>query len=251
EFSKLGQYTERRDRFADQIKQAAQDVLRLERETESLQEDLNALALIDQDIARARVDLEESQAADQQVRTLDGLYQQEEQLRALLKQLGDEMSECTRQADELRDSAQHLQQVEEQITALNDPRSASKAQQEILKREAGYRQQLQAEESQGQQHEQQLQELQQQLTQYSNLDAHIGQQEAVREQCKAGFNTYLKNQDVARQLPERQRAHQEASDKAEQSARDLQAAEQAYQEAEAAFSPQEFSEVETNIKNLD
>ncbi|HEU0003406.1 MAG TPA: SMC family ATPase [Ktedonobacteraceae bacterium] len=251
EFSKLGQYTERRDRFADQIKQAAQDVLHLERETESLQEDLNALALVEQDIAQAKVELDESQTADQQVRTLDGLYQQEEQLRASLKQLGDEMSECARQADELRDSARHLQQVEEQITALNDPRSASKAQQEILKREAGYRQQLQMEESQGQQHEQQLQELLRQLAQYSNLDAHIGQQEAVREQCKAGFNTYLKNQDVARQLPERQRAHQEAAHKAEQATSDLQAAEQAYHEAEAAFSPQEFSEVETHIKNLD
>ncbi|MGH2497997.1 MAG: AAA family ATPase [Ktedonobacteraceae bacterium] len=249
--SRLGEYTAKRDSFVERIKQAAQDVLHLERETESLQEDLNALALVEQDIAQAKVELEESQAADQQVRTLDGLYQQEEQLRTSLTQLADEISECARQADELRDSASHLQQVEEQINALNDPRSTSKAKQEILKHEAGYRLQLQTEESQGQQHEQQLQELLQQLAQYSNLDAHIGQQEAVREQCKTGFNTYLKNQDVARQLPERQRAHQEATNKAEQATSDLQAAEQAYQEAEAAFSPQEFSEVETNIKNLD
>jgi len=179
------------------------------------------------------------------------MYSQEEQLRNLLTQLADEISDCARQADELRDSAQHLQEVEEQIKNLNDPRSASKAQQAIIQREAGYRQQLQVEEAQGQQHEQQLQELQQQLARYSGLDAQIGQQEATRQQCTAGYNTYLKNQDVARQLPERQRAYADAADKAEQAARDLQAAEQAYQEAEAAFSPQEFAEVEANIKSLD
>ncbi len=249
--SKLGEYTARRDGFVERIKQAAQDILHLERETGSLQEDLDALALVDQDIAQAKAELEESQAADQQVRALDGMYAQEEQLRNLLKQLADEISECARQAGELRDSEQRLRQVEEQIQALNDPRSVSKAQQAIIQREADYRQQLQTEESQGQQHEQQLQDLQQQLAQYNGLDVHIGQQEAVRQQCIAGYNTYLKNQDVARQLPERQRAHQEASAKSEQSARDLLAAEQAYQEAEAAFSPQEFAEVETNIKNLE
>ena len=249
--SKLGEYTAKRDSFVERIKQAAQDILHLEREVGSLQEDLEALALADQEIAQAKVELEESQAADQQVRALDGMYQQEEQLQAMLKQLGDEMSECAQQADELRESARHLQQVDEQITSLNDPRSVSQAQREIIKREADYRQQLHTQESQGRQHEQQLQNLQQQLAQYSGLDVQIGQQEAVREQCKAGYNTYLKNQDVARQLPERQRAHQEATDKAEQATYDLQAAEQAHQEAEAAFSQQEFTEVEVNIKNLD
>src|SRR5579859_3683116 len=251
EFSKLGQYVERRDRFADKIKQAAQDILHLERETSSLQEDLDALASIEDDIARAREELEESQAADQQVRALDGMYAQEQQLRDLLEQLAGEIKECARQAEELRDSEQRLRQVEEQITALNDPRSASKAQQEIIKREDGYRQQLQDEDAQSLQHQQRLQDVQQQLAQYNGLDARIGQQEAVREQCKAGYNTYLKNQDVARQLPERQRVHQEASDKAEQAERDLEAAQQAYQEADAAFSPQEFAEVETTIKGFE
>ena len=251
EFSKLGQYIERRDRFADQIKQTAQDILHLERETGSLREDLEALVLIDQEIAQAKAELEESQAADQQVRALDGMYQQEEQLRSSLTQIAEEMSERAQQADELRDSAQHLQQVEEQIKALNDPRSDSKAQQEIIKRDAHYRQQLQVEDEQGQQHEQQLQDLQRQLAQYSGLNAQIGQQEAVRVQCIAGYNTYLKNQDAARQLPERQRAYEAATDKAEQAERDLLAAEQAYQQAEAAFSQQEFTEVEAAIKNLD
>jgi exonuclease SbcC len=251
EFSKLGQYVERRDRFADQIKQAAQDILHLERETGSLQEDLDTLATIEEDKAQAKVELEESQAADQQVRALDGMYSQEQQWRDLLAQLADEISECARQAEELRDSGQRLREVEEQIAVLNDPRSASKAQQEIIKREAGYREQLQAENAQSQQHQQQLQEVQQQLAQYDGLDARIGQQEAVRQQCTTGYNTYLKNQDVARQLPERQRAHREASDKAEQAERDLEAARQAYQEADAAFSPQEFAEVETIMRSLE
>ncbi len=251
EFSKLGQYVERRDRFADQIKQAAQDILHLERETGSLQEDLVALATIEDDIAQAREELEESQAADQQVRALDGMYAQEQQLRDLLDQLAGEIQECARQADELRDSEQRLREAETQITALNDPRTASKAQQEIIKHEAGYREQLRDEDAQSQQHQQQLEDVQQQLAQYSGLDARIGQQEAVREQCKTGYNTYLKNQDVARRLPERQRVHQEASDKAEQAGRDLEAAQQAYQEADVAFSPQEFAEVEATIKGFE
>ncbi len=249
--SKLGEYIARRDSFVERIKQAAQDILHLERETSSLQEDLADLATIEDDIVQAKGELEESQAADQQVRALDGMYSQEQQLRELLAQLADEISDCARQADELRHSEQRLRQVEEQIVALNDPRSASKAQQEIIKREAGYRQQLQAEDAQSQQQQEQLQDVQQQLAQYTGLDARIGQQEAVRVQCQAGYNTYLKNQDVARQLPDRQRAHSEANNKAEQAERDLEAARQAYQEADAAFSPQEFAEVETVIKGLE
>ena len=187
EFGKLGQYVERRDRFAEQIKQAAQDILHLERETSSLQEDLDALATIEDDIAQAKGGYEESQAADQQVRALDGMYAQEQQLRELLAQLADEISECGRQVEELRDSEQRLREVEGQIAALNDPRSASKAQQEVIKREAGYRQQLQAEDAQSQQHQQQLQDVEQQLAQYGGLDARIGQQEAVRLRTDSAF----------------------------------------------------------------
>ncbi len=247
--SKLGEYTARRDGFVERIKQAAQDILHMEREVASLQEDLDALAQIDQETTRAKAELAESKMADQHVRSLDGMYQQEHQLRILLQQLADEVSERVQLADEVSDSAQFLQEVKAQLDSLNDPRSNSKAQLETVKREAGYLQQLQKEEEQGQQHEQQLRDLQQQLEQYSNLDAHIGQQEAARQQCTAGYNTYLKNQDVARQLPERQRVHRDAAEKAEQAERDLRAAEEAHHQAETAFSQQEFDEVESAIKN--
>ena len=68
--------------------------------------------------------------------------------------------------------------------------------------------------------------------------------------CIANYNIYLKNQDAARQLPEREQAHQKALREAEQAERDLLAAEQAFIEAQTAFNEQELTAVEKEINDL-
>ncbi len=248
--SQIGFYTEKRDGYADKLRQLAHEITHLEREVSDLQADLDALKNIDAQIAQARKEQEESQRADTQVRALPGLNQQVEEMRAQLEQTIADIRERGQQAEELRDSAAQLEQIKQELAHLNDPRSQSKVQQATIQREAEYQGQLRQEQEKQQQIEQRLQELQQQLAQYKELDIHIGEQDSIRQVCQQGYNTYLKNQDIARQLPERQQVYYNALRNSEQATRDLQAAETAFTEAKAVFNEEEQAAIEQEISFL-
>ena len=147
------------------------------------------------------------------------------------------------EAEALRESAGQLAQVKVQLEALEDPRSRSKAQQEIIKQDPLYQQQLQAERQNRQKVEQRLQAVEQQLIAYVELDAAIGKQEGLLQQGQAGYQTYLQNEQAARLLPEREQSYQEALTFAEQTRQALLLAERAYQEARAAFRQEDLDTV--------
>ena len=248
--SKLGQYIERCDSQVERLRGIALDITRLEREVTDLEDDLETLKHLDQQIAQAKSQRDESEKADQQVRELEGLRKQIQQVQIMVQQYTSDYAERLQQADELRESADQLQAVQQQLRALNDPRAQSKTQQQIIKQEATFQQQLQVEQQKLQEAEQQLHELDQQLALYIELDTQVAQQETIRQQCEAGYSTYLKNIDTAKLLPEREQAYRQAAQKAEQAERDLIAAEQAYREAEAAFDEQELTNIENEVNRL-
>ncbi len=248
--SKLGQYIERRDSHVERLRGVALDITRLEREVADLGNDLEQLKLLDQQIVQAKSARDESEKADQQVRELEGLRKQIQQLQSLIEQYTTDHNERQQQAYELRESAKQRKEVEQQLQALNDPRSQSKVQQQIIKQEPTYQQQLQTEQQAIQEIQQQLSKLNLRLTLYANLDAQIGEQEAIRLQCEPLYSTYLKNIGTAKLLPEREQVYQQALQKAEKAEQDLFAAEQAYWEAKDAFNEQELIEVELEINQL-
>jgi exonuclease SbcC len=248
--SKLGQFIERRDSHVERLRGVALDITRLEREAAELGNDLEELKSLDQLIAQAKSERDESEKADRQVRELESLRKQTQHLQAQIEQYSADQDERQRQADELRESEQKLKEVNQQRDALNDPRSQSKTQQAVIKQEAAFQQQLQAEQQKVQESEEQLRQLEQQLAHYAELDAQIGQQEAIQQRCGAGYSTYLKNTDTAKLLPERERTYEQALQKAKQAEQDLRAAEQAYQEAQDAFNEQELIEVDKEINLL-
>jgi len=250
ELGKLGQYIDRRDSHVERLRGVALDITRLEREVTDLGDELEKLKLLDQQIAQAKSERDESEKADQQVRELAGLRKQVQQLQALVQQYTIDHNERQQQADELRESARQLQEVNQQLQALNDPRSQSKTQQQIIKQEAAFQQQLQAEQQKVEETEQQLRKLEEQLSLYADIDVQISRHEAVRQQCEPGYSTYLKNIDTAKLLPEREQAHEQALRKAEQAEQVLFAAEQAYRQAQAAFNEQDLAEVEDEINRL-
>jgi exonuclease SbcC len=250
ELGKIGFYAEKRDGYAEKLRQTALEITHLEREVSALQTDLDALTDIDAQIAQARSEQEESQRADRQVRTLPGLQLQCAEVQSQLEQTIADIRERGQQAELLRDSAAQQKRVEQQLAELNDPRSLSKVQQATIQREGEFQQQLEQESARQQASKQSLQELQQQLAQYTDLDARIAEQEAIRTMCQQGYSTYLKNQDIARQLPEREQAEQQARSKSEQADQGLQAAETAYNEARAAFNEEELLEVDKKITFL-
>ena len=248
--SQIGFYTEKRDGYADKLRQLAHEITHLEREVSDLQADLDALKNIDAQVAQARMEQEESRRADAQVRALPGLYQQVEEMQAQLEQTIADIRERGQQAEELRDSAAQLELVRQELAQLNDPRSLSKVQQATIQREAEYQGQLRQEQEKQQRIEQLLQGLHQQLAEFKDLDANIGEQDAIRQVCQQGYNTFLKNQDIARQLPERRQAYHSALRKSEQATRDLQGAEVAFTAAKAAFNEEEQAAIEQEISFL-
>ena len=247
---KLGQMVEQRDSYVEYLQRLAIETARLEREVASLVDDLDALKLIDQQITREEAARNESQKADEQVRGLEGLRMQVQQLQEQAQQCDALIQERRRQTKELGGSNEQLKQIRLELERLNDPRGQTKAQREIFKQEPVYQRQLEERRQELQATEEQLQALEQQLTDYSDLDARTGEQEAVLQQSLSGYKAYLSNEQTARLLPQREQEFLEIQVAAEREQRALQEAEQAYQQAKAAFDEEELAMVEAEIKEL-
>ncbi len=248
--TRLGQYVEKRDGQADHLQRVAIEIARLEREVEALTQQMEVLKQVEQQIKQAEAEHNESRQADKQVRELVGLHKQVQQLAEQMQQCLVDMAERRQQGEQLKESREQKEQVEQALQALNDPRSQLKAQQEIIKQEGDFQQKLQAERQRQQEAEQQLAAVEQQLSHYAQLDEQIAGQEITRQQSQEGHKIYLQNEQLAALLPERERAYAAASQKAGESQQALLVAEQAYQEADAAFSRQELDEVTEKINAL-
>src|SRR3989440_10651258 len=241
---------EQRDNQAEHLQRLALDITRLERETGEIAQDIEAFKHIDKQITLAEAARTESQKADTEVRELEGLRMQVQQLQEQAQQCDALVQERRQQAKELRGSDEQLKEVEQALAQLNDPRGQTKAQHEIIRQEPTYQRQLQAEKQKLQATEQQLQALDQQLEVYADLDMRIGEHETILQQTSNGYNTYLKNEQTARLLPQRHQAHQEILSATRQAQQALQIAEQAYQQANAVFHQEELETVSAEIKRL-
>jgi exonuclease SbcC len=251
DLANLGQHIERRDGYAEHLERLNVDIRRLEREMQSLQAEWEDLKQIDQEIVRAKAEQEESRKADRQVRQLAGLYSQIDQLQAQIEQYTADFEERKREAEPLKQSKELLQARQHELDALDDPRSQSKAAQEIVRPEAAYRQQLARAQESLRETVRQMEELATELETYAHLDRAIGEQEAIREHASAGHQRYLKNIETAQRLPERERSHEEARRKAVEAEQELARAQETYRKAAAAFNEQEFHAVEDELKSLD
>jgi DNA repair protein SbcC/Rad50 len=248
--SKLGQYIERRDSHVARLQGVGLDISRLEREKEAIENDLDELKFLDQLIAQAKSERDESEKADQQIRELDGLRMQMLHVQAQVQDYTTQQHACQERADELCKSEDELKEVYRQLFALNDPQSQSKTQQAIIKQETVFQHQLQIEQQTVEETEAQVRQLQLQLDSFAELDTQIGQQEAIQQQCVANYSTYLKNIDTAKLLPERMQVYNQALQKAEQAEQALISAEQAYQKALEMFNEQELVGFEHEINQL-
>ncbi len=248
--SRIGQYTERRDNHVTRLQGVGLDIKRLEHELEELGNELDELKYLDQRITQAQLERDESKKADQQVRELDGLRTQLPHVQAQIQDYTTQLNECQERANELHGSEGELNELNQQLAALNDPYSQSMAQQAILKQEATFQQQLQAEQQKVEEVEEQERQVHQQLIRYADLDGHISQQESIQQACGVNYSTYLKNIDTAKLLPERTQIYNQALQKAEQAKQALVAAEQAYQKAQEMFHEQELVELEHEINKL-
>ena len=143
-----------------------------------------------------------------------------------------------------------LKETEDELATLNDPRSRSKAQQNVVEQEGIFTRQLQAEEQRLQETRQQIAVFDTQLAQYSELDTALNQQEAIRISSHDGHQNYLRNEDAARLLPEREHAYRQQLEIASQAVERLQAASQAFHNADAAFNESELLVAKSEVDRL-
>ena len=250
DLGKLGQLVGQRDSFAEHLRRLALDINRLEREESSLVQELEALKHIDQQIVQAEKFHAQSKEADQQVRDLPGLHKQVQHLQEQIQQATTDLHERQQEVQALSGVTGQLVNVKAQLEALDDPRSRSKAQQEIIKQESTHQQQLLVEQQQQQKVAHQLQSLEQQLQHYANLDTTITEQESILQQSLAGYQAYLQNEQTARLLPEREQAYQHMQRMAGEVRQALQLAAEASLKAEAAFHLEELESVDKQVNQL-
>ncbi len=246
----LGVHVERRDNAADQLQNIAFQITKLERDIESLTAEMCLLAGLDAKMSELKKGYEESKDADNQVRSLPGLYEQVQSYQEQIQDIDIRLVELRQELTELKGSEAQLKQVENELAALHDPRSQSKAQQHVVEQEGNFHRQLQIEEQHLQEIQQRMQVLDTQLVQYADLDILLQQQEAIRLSSFNGYHNYLQNESVARSLPEREQAYQQQLQEASEAAERLHAASQAFHEADAAFNLQELQFAQKEVERL-
>ena len=248
--NKLGQYIERRDGLAEQLRRIALDLTRLERDVSTLTEELEALKQIDQQVSATEAAYAESKKADVRARELAGLHKQVQQLQEQSRQYEVDLQERRVEVEGLRGAETQFKQVSASLEALNDPRTRSRAEQATIAQEDYFEQQLQMEQQRQQEMSQQLQALQAQLLDFATLDSDIAQQDALLRLSENGYKDYLQNEKEAQLLPERAQAYQQQQQATGQAAKTLQEVEQAYEIAKAEFNRDELAALQGEIERL-
>ncbi|GCE26862.1 hypothetical protein KDA_23460 [Dictyobacter alpinus] len=247
---RLAEYLERRDERAENIQRIQREIAKLEQELTTLTQELADIDQVEQQLKQAEADLRASKQADAEVRALDGLNRQFEQLQKQLSQLDTEINTLRQEAAQLQGSGTRLKQLETELADLNDPRSERRSKQDILAKEAQYQQQLQQEEQRLQEIQQQLKKLDQELSGYASLDSEIAQQEVRVQQNQPGYHRYLQHQNEARTLPEREQIFQQQQTTTTAAWQKLQVIQQEFAQAQAAFNPQDLTDLRTTIEQV-
>ena len=248
--NKIAQYIERSDTLAEQLERHTTEITRLESDIARLTQDLEALKEVEQRMREAETAYNESKSADAKVRELSGLSKQRQQLQEQAAQLETDLQERRLEAAQLKGCEALLAQMESELATLNDPRSQSKTQQSILRKEAYYQEQLQAEQQRQQEILDKIQDFDKQIIVYTSLDEDIARQETVIKQCEHSYRLYLKNEQEAQRLPEHEDAYRQQLTAVEQTEQQLQAAKQAYLQANAEFNEEELQTLRLTITDL-
>jgi exonuclease SbcC len=247
---RLDQYVERRETAAEQVQRNDLEIARLKNDVANLTQELDALQTVEQQLRAVETAYNESKSASTRVRDLPGLQKQVQQLVEQIQQCEQDLQERRQKADALRGSESLLKGVEAELAQLNDPRSRSRAQQNIIAQEGSHLEQQRVAQQRALELHQRLQDLQQQLAVYETLDADIAKQDALLQISRPGYHTYLKYVEVARTLPERERAYQQQLETTEQAQRTLQETERSYQSAQAHFDETELLKIKDQLDRL-
>lgn len=243
-------YIERRDSLSQQLQRNRASSEQLQAEQATLAQDLEQLTSLEQQLQESSQAWQESRRADQKVRELGALTSRQEQLQQFSAQQEDEIQRLRAEAAQLRDSRTQLQQIDTQLTALNDPRGQSQGYQGTIARESDFQQQQLGKEGKLAEIERELAQLDEQLARYNTLDQSIAQQELIIQQSEAGHKLYHMYINEAQTLTERQHASQQQQQLTDAATLHLQEMKSAHEQAQSIFDEQELLNLRELIGQL-
>jgi DNA repair protein SbcC/Rad50 len=250
-------YVDRLDEYEQSLREAQdrQDYLRQEtkrlasRERE-LVASIGAASKSAQRLIEVQALLKQSDEADKQVRTLDGLFSQQKSLqRQLVEQIRKLEGLRAEQADLADAPAQELEAAR-QLSALGDPRREYAQQEFIAAQEQRLKETLNTESQAVARADEALAALQAQLAPYAGLDERITRLNQQVEQSRSGYEMYLAHEQMAGKAKGRQSAYDAALDAERQAHKRYALADQCHLEKARNYDPQALEKADQEERRL-
>ncbi|GCE48118.1 DNA repair exonuclease SbcCD ATPase subunit [Thermosporothrix hazakensis] len=249
--TKLDQYIQRRDEWADLSQELEREIAHHENEIAALSADAAMLKGLDQQKQETERLYQQSRLASEQISVLPTLYEQKKGCQELIDQLERELQDLRRKFDSLRESRSLLTKIEEELLRLDDPRAHSRGQREIIAKEETLKRQFAEVQAEIQQLQQQMHSLQQELAAYQSLDERVLAQEQELQHCLPGYQNYLKYIETAQKYALREQEYQRQQAEVEAAKHAFEEAQQASQQALAGFDRMALEQVRLKKLQLD
>jgi exonuclease SbcC len=250
-------YVDRLDEFEQYLSEAQErqeklrgEAKRLAGRERELVEQLDAADESAQRLTEAQALLQSSDEADKQVRTLEGLASQYEQQQRYWQAQVQTLERLRSEQAVLADVPARLETLAQELSALGDPRRAYAHQESIAGQQQEAGRQLAAAQRLIVRVEAALAALRVELAPYAGLKARIDDLTQQQQQSRAGYDTYLKNEQMASELPGCQAAHAALSDAEQQARERYAAAAQRYDQVAAGFTSEVLQEAEDEFVRL-
>ncbi|HTI13059.1 MAG TPA: SMC family ATPase [Dictyobacter sp.] len=250
ELNRLEQYSENRDYYEKLAQEQSNEMQRIEGDIQTLSDEISNLQTIDQQVRQAQMAYNESRSADVKTREHEALARQVNQYQQEIEQLNEKLQDLRQEAALYKDGKAQVEQILRESAELGDPRSESRAKQATIAREPYFLQQFENATREQLEISQQIQAVEQKLAAYATLDREIVEQEVIAQQTLAKHNKYLRFDEIAQQLPEREHAYQEQRQISQQAEQRRQMLGQEFEQANAAFDPQERDALKQEIDRL-
>ena len=201
-------------------------------------------------LSAAQTLLRQSDEADKQVRTLDGLLSQHGALQRQLEEQTRRLEQMRAEHAVLADAPAREVEAALQLSKLGDPRRDVAQQEVVAAQEQKAREDLKAASQLVAQADAALAALGAQLAPYAGLDERIERLNRDTEQSRAGYQTYLAYEQMAGKAPERQRAHDTAQKAEREAHKHYALIDQRYAAKAASYNPRALDEAEQRLDDL-
>lgn len=248
-YNQLDQYRTQLEEATGQLVECEGDERRLAGELAEIEATL-ARAGAAADLKAAREALATSEQADRLVATLDATQRALDALRAQDAELAADAARYEQERMALAGAQEAQREALTELAELGDPRSEVLAARRVAATRSTVEERQSLADAECGQIERKLAGVEAALAPYAHLNQEISALEAEAARARPGHLTYLRHEQTAERLPEREREHAEASSALMAAEQALSAARAALAEAESRFDAPALEQVIARANDL-